>query len=110
MQFFNAIVLASMALAANACKCVQDGINDAATQTCCTAQGGRYEGNDCVADTISERLFNFRQCCQNQDPGGQLTSDCDFPTKRDDASGAVQKRAPKIQEIKSAGAIMTIAA
>ncbi|KAL6703439.1 hypothetical protein ACN47E_009698 [Coniothyrium glycines] len=110
MHFFSVITFASLALTATACKCVQGTTNDAATATCCTSLGGRQEGNDCVADTISEQLSDFRQCCRNQDPNGELTSDCDFPTKRDDASAAVQKRAPKIQEIRSAGAIMTIVA
>lgn len=106
MQLFNTLFVASMALSSLACKCVQDGANDAATSTCCTSLGGRYSGNDCAADTISESLSNFRQCCENQDSA--LTSDCDFPGKRDDALGAVQKRAPVVKEIKSAGTIMTL--
>jgi hypothetical protein len=110
MQFFTAIAIAYMALTASACKCVQGGTNDAATATCCTSLGGRQEGNDCVADTISEKLSNFRQCCMNQDPTGELTSDCDFPRKADEASAAIQKRAPKVKEIRSAGAIMTVVA
>lgn len=110
MQFFNAIILASMALTATACKCVQGGTNDEATRVCCGSLGGRYEGNDCVAGTISEELSDFRSCCMNQDPNGQLTSDCDFPTKRDEASAAIKKRAPVVKEIKSAGAIMTVVA
>ncbi|KAH7076088.1 hypothetical protein FB567DRAFT_535429 [Paraphoma chrysanthemicola] len=108
MQFFTTIALAALALTASACKCVQGGTNDAATATCCTSLGGRQEGNDCVADTISEELSDFRQCCRNQDPSGELTSDCDFPTKRDENSAAIKKRAPKVVEVRSAGAIMTV--
>lgn len=78
MHFFSSLTLvAALLLGANACKCVNDYVDYAATEACCSRLGGEFvNGNDCNADSISEKLSNFRNCCGES----QLTSDCDCPT------------------------------
>lgn len=76
-----ATIATMLAATGQACKCNPGGVeNVAQTQFCCTQLGGVFQdGNDCEASSISEHLSNFRSCC-----GG--SSDCDFPTKRDEGS------------------------
>lgn len=78
MRFFSSLtVVAALLLGANACKCVRGGADNAATEACCAQIGGEFVGgDDCRADSISESLSNFRDCCGES----QLTSDCDCPT------------------------------
>ena len=109
MHFLKTLPLASLALTASACKCVRDGTNEVdATAKCCDFKKGIMDGDDCAADSISEKLSGFRKCCAGEDE--KLTSDCDFPGKKDEGSAAIQKRAPRIREISTAGAIVTVVA
>ncbi|KAH9934079.1 uncharacterized protein BXZ73DRAFT_46018 [Epithele typhae] len=80
MKFLALVVLAVAAvIPAQACKCIDiGGSQDVGnTQSCCAALNGSFQdGNDCAADSISERLSNFRSCCVSL---GSETSDCNFP-------------------------------
>lgn len=73
MKFnFAVIAIAALISAADACKC---GGNRDATFACCRNVGGVPSGNDCPANTISERLSNFHSCCL----GFGVRSDCRCP-------------------------------
>ncbi|KAF1849269.1 uncharacterized protein K460DRAFT_404507 [Cucurbitaria berberidis CBS 394.84] len=78
MQLTRLVLLATTLLVgADACKCVNNGANTDATRACCAQLKGNFRnGNDCQAGSISEKLSNFRRCCQ----GKGFTSDCDCPT------------------------------
>ncbi|KAK8099982.1 uncharacterized protein PG998_008627 [Apiospora kogelbergensis] len=65
-----------MASSASACKCQKDGVNDGfATQNCCTEAGGQSIGEDCPANSISEQLGKFAECCATF----MRESDCPCP-------------------------------
>jgi hypothetical protein len=66
------MALTALFTAADACKC---GGNQDATRACCRQVGGVPSGNDCPANTISERLSNFHSCCL----GFGVRSDCRCP-------------------------------
>jgi hypothetical protein len=78
MRFLSSLaVVAALLVGTQACKCVNDYVDNAATEACCNRLGGSFvNGNDCNADSISEQLSDFRNCCGES----QLTSDCDCPT------------------------------
>ncbi|KAF9066290.1 hypothetical protein BDP27DRAFT_1297472 [Rhodocollybia butyracea] len=81
MNFLAFVLVAVVAaIPAHACKCLDAGgaNNVHNTKSCCADLNGSFQdGNDCAADSISERLSNFRSCCQVE---GSVTSDCDFPS------------------------------
>lgn len=60
-----------------ACQCFSgDRVDVGKTHGCCNGLGGVFvNGDNCQAGSISERLSNFRRCCDGQ-------SDCDYPHKR----------------------------
>ncbi len=63
MKFHTILAaIAAIVSAAEACKC---GGNIDATRACCRQTGGVPSGDDCPANTISERLSNFHSCCLN---------------------------------------------
>ncbi|KAJ5744844.1 hypothetical protein N7533_009714 [Penicillium manginii] len=81
MRFFNLVLVtvAALTVPTYACKCIVNGEQDTPrTQSCCDALGGTFQdGNDCQADSISDGLSIFDNCC-----GGVSTtsgSDCDCP-------------------------------
>jgi hypothetical protein len=81
MQFFNLVLVTVTALSVPtfACKCLVNGELDVSrTQFCCDSLDGEFQfGNDCKADSISDALSIFDNCC-----GGISTtsgSDCDCP-------------------------------
>jgi hypothetical protein len=80
MRLLNLTLAAATVLSApiHACKCLSlDGFYyDGATEGACNELGGQMNGNDCVADSISEKLSDFRFFCQLL--GGQ-GSDCSCP-------------------------------
>ncbi|KAL4746938.1 hypothetical protein BDW72DRAFT_197197 [Aspergillus terricola var. indicus] len=72
--FATLSLLALLSTPSLACKCfVNNRQDNSRTESCCRQLNGVFrDGNDCAANSISERLSQFRSCC-----GGQ--SDCDFP-------------------------------
>jgi hypothetical protein len=80
MRFFDLILVSVTALSipAYACKCARSGLDDpSSTQACCDFVGGNFQfGEDCQADSISEKLEAFSICCSNRN----FPSDCDCPT------------------------------
>ena len=72
MKFNVLFTLAAFVTAAAACKC---GGNEIATEACCRTSGGIMRGNDCAANTMSERLSTFAQCCR----AFGVISDCRCP-------------------------------
>ncbi|KAH7310056.1 hypothetical protein BKA65DRAFT_575854 [Rhexocercosporidium sp. MPI-PUGE-AT-0058] len=85
MQLLNLILVAATAiLSVDACKCVNPngGANNVGTTAfCCGQNQGTFITDDCRANSISNRLSNFKNCCR----GSGLNSDCSCPTCRDDA-------------------------
>ncbi|KLU86593.1 hypothetical protein MAPG_05605 [Magnaporthiopsis poae ATCC 64411] len=70
---FNVLfTLAAFVTAAAACKC---GGNKFATEGCYQTWDGIIKGNDCAANSISERLSTFAQCCR----AFGVISDCRYP-------------------------------
>ncbi|TLD22072.1 hypothetical protein PspLS_07771 [Pyricularia sp. CBS 133598] len=72
MKFNVLFTLVALISASAACKC---GGNELATESCCRTTGGIMRGSDCAANTMSERLSTFAQCCRAL---GTL-SDCRCP-------------------------------
>jgi hypothetical protein len=83
MQISQMLIAAlALAFSADACKCTTDfgkgSPVDAATKSCCSKVGGTYSGNDCEADSISNKLAQFDTCCEVTSPEG-MDSDCHCP-------------------------------
>lgn len=78
MRFFN-IALAALATSVSttlACKCIDLSTIDnvvSMTEGCCGVAGGTMNGDDCTADTISEKIRIFGHCCS---AGNEYDTDC----------------------------------
>ncbi|KAI6779381.1 uncharacterized protein J7T54_005195 [Emericellopsis cladophorae] len=82
-----AIAFAGLFVPASACGCRSptDGSHIvSASETCCYQNGADWAGTDCSADSMSESLREYDQCCH----GNGLISDCDYPDPIGDIFGS----------------------